>query len=189
MTNVAFFGGSFNPPHVAHVLAAAYLRGVAAFDRVLVVPVFAHAFDKPLADYEHRVRMCELALGFMHDVDVSREEQSLATPSLTLRTLESLVTKHPDWRFRLVIGADVLADVHKWHAFDRVSALAPPYVLGRAGVRDAGAPPPILPDVSSTRVRQLLGRRTDGQAELRSLVPAKVLDYIDHHGLYAARGD
>lgn len=186
MTNVAFFGGSFNPPHVAHVMAAAYLRGVVGFDQVLVVPVFAHAFDKPLVDYDHRVRMCELSLRFLDGVSVSREEERLSRPSLTLRTLESLSSKHPEWRLRLIIGADVLLDAPKWHAFDRVCAIAPPLVLGRVGVEHEGAPPPILPDVSSTKIRGLLARRGSPEAdrELAALVPRPVLDYMDQHGLY-----
>jgi nicotinate-nucleotide adenylyltransferase len=184
--NVAFFGGSFNPPHAAHVLAAAYLRIVVGFDLVLVVPVFAHAFDKRLEAFEHRVRMCEAAFSAIAGVEVSREEERLETPSLTLRTLQSLAAKQPDWRLRLVIGADVLPETNKWHAFDQVSALAPPFVLGRVGATDPNAPAPVLPGISSTRVRTLLSLRDDESAkgELASLVPQDVLDYVRRHDLY-----
>ena len=58
---VAIFGGSFNPPHVAHALAVVYALSVAPIDEVLVVPVFRHPFSKELAPFEDRVRMCELA--------------------------------------------------------------------------------------------------------------------------------
>jgi nicotinate-nucleotide adenylyltransferase len=186
MSDVAFFGGSFNPPHVAHVLATAYLRSVLGLPKVLVVPVFAHAFDKPLAGYEHRVRMCELAFSFASGVEVSREEEQLGTPSRTLRTLESIQARHPEWRLRLVIGADVLFETHKWHGFARIAEIAPPLVLGRAGVSHPDAPVPILPDVSSTRVRRLLAQRADpgAESELEALVPRAVLEYIERAGLY-----
>lgn len=183
---VAFYGGSFNPPHVAHVLAATYLLSACGFERVLVVPVFSHAFDKRLASFEHRVTMCERAMAWIPGVEVSRVEERLETPSYTLNTLRALVAERPDARFRLVIGADVLGETDKWRAFDQVSAIAPPFVLGRVGVDRPGAPPAVLPDVSSTRVRELCGRRgaPDVDRELQRMVPSRVLAYIDEHGLY-----
>src|SRR5688572_21772618 len=114
--DVAFYGGSFDPPHVAHVLAASYVLATGAFERVLVVPVPAHALDKRLAPFEDRVEMCELALGWLPGVEVSRIEQSLPLPSRTLYTLKALKSAHPDWSLRLVIGADVLLETQKWHA-------------------------------------------------------------------------
>ncbi len=182
---VAFYGGSFNPPHVAHVLAAAYLRGVCGFQRVLVVPVFSHAFDKRLVSFEHRVRMCELALGWLPGVEVSRVEAELETPSLTLRTLRHLSAKHPDFRFRLVVGSDVLFESHKWHAYDEVRKLAPPFVVGRVGFPHPDSPPPVLPDVSSTRVRELFAKGgADARRELEVYVPRAVLAYVGEQGLF-----
>ena len=49
---VAVFGGSFNPPHVAHLLAAVYALSTAPIDEVLVVPVYRHPFSKSLIDFE-----------------------------------------------------------------------------------------------------------------------------------------
>jgi nicotinate-nucleotide adenylyltransferase len=183
---VAVYGGSFDPPHVAHVLLVAYVLSVHAFERVLVVPVFAHAFDKRLTPFDHRVRMCELAMGCLSGVEVSPLEASLGAPSLTLRTLECLKHMHPDYELRLVVGADVLGEQHQWHAFDRIKDLAPLLVVGRAGIDDPTAPPPVLPDVSSTRVRALLARRAqaEARAELDLALPRAVLDYIDREGLY-----
>ncbi len=187
---VAFYGGSFNPPHVAHVLAVTYALSAGGFERVLVVPVYSHAFDKQLCPFEHRVRMCELAMGWLPGVEVSEVEASLETPSLTLRTLEHLRAAHPDYELRLMVGADVLGESDKWYAFDRIGRIAPPYVLGRVGIEHPDAPPPVVPAVSSTRVRELLSRRgaTDADAELTRLVPRAVLAYIDEHRLYGGDG-
>ena len=183
---VAFYGGSFNPVHVSHVMAATYLLSVGDFDRVLVVPVYSHAFDKQLAGFDDRVRMCELAMGWIPGVEVDRIEETLDTPSLTLRTLRALGQQHTDWKLRLVIGADVVAETEKWHAFDEVKALAPPYVLGRVGVSRPDVPPPVLPGVSSTRVRQLMARmgEADADRELAQLVPRRVLEHVRERGLY-----
>jgi nicotinate-nucleotide adenylyltransferase len=184
--NVAFYGGSFNPPHVAHVLAAAYLLSVGGFDKILVVPVFDHAFDKELAPFADRVKMTELAMAPLPGVEVSRIEESLGSPSRTLFTLRALSERHPAWRFQLVIGSDVLHETQKWHAFDEIVRLAPLFVLGRVGSPHPDAPQPILPGVSSTRVRELLGRAgdPDAHAELATVVPRSVLGFIAERALY-----
>ena len=182
---VALFGGSFNPPHVSHLLAATWALSAVPVDRVLVVPVFKHPFAKELAPFDDRLEMCRLALGWVPGVEVSDVERRLGGESLTLRTVEHLAEAQPTWRLRLLIGADVLADLPKWHRFDRIRELAPPIVLGRAGVDDARAPAAFLPQVSSTEVRAALG---NGDVEaVRGRVPAAVIDYAVRCGLYQQR--
>jgi nicotinate-nucleotide adenylyltransferase len=184
--HVAFYGGSFNPPHVAHVLATTYLLSCFDVDRVMVVPVFEHALDKDLAPFEDRARMCELAFGWIPGVEVSRVEALLEPPNYTLNTLEWLKRERPDDRFSLVVGSDVLFERHKWHAFDRVAELAPPIVLGRLGFEHPEAPVPVLPEVSSSHVRELLGSAPtrEVERELAVTLPRKVLAYARQHELY-----
>jgi nicotinate-nucleotide adenylyltransferase len=187
--SVAIYGGSFDPPHISHVLAAVYALKVGGFEQVLVVPVYEHAFQKRLSSFEHRERMCELAFAGITGVEVSTVERELATPSLTLRTLEHLAALHPDWAMRLLVGSDVLTDTVKWHAFERVAELAPPYIVARPGYEHPDAASALLPDVSSTRIRVALARRehatqfADGGL-LESSVPSAVLGYVDAHRLY-----
>jgi nicotinate-nucleotide adenylyltransferase len=203
-TRVAIFGGSFNPPHVGHVLGVIYVLSMAPVDEVLIVPVYQHPFAKHLTPFAERMEMCRLALGWLPRVSLSAIEEELGGESLTLRTLEHLAATHPDWSLRLLVGADVLGDLPKWHRWDRISALAPPLVLSRNGVtmgsapiqaREAdiawvgaageGAPDPVLPRVSSTEIRDAL---MAGDIEaVRGLVPAPVLDHIVARGLYGVR--
>ncbi|WP_437592612.1 nicotinate (nicotinamide) nucleotide adenylyltransferase [Sorangium sp. So ce1000] len=197
---VAIFGGSFNPPHVAHVLAATYALSVAPIDEVLVVPVYRHPFSKELVPFEHRLAMCHLALGWLPRVSVSPVERDLGGESLTLRTLEHLAAAHPDWAMRLLVGADVLPDLPRWHRFDRIEQLAPPIVLGRSGVvasaaerLEAGAADPRshlrpadvqLPRISSSDIRRAFA---DGDLEaVHQRVPRAVLDYVLAHRLYGS---
>ncbi len=185
--HVAIYGGSFDPPHVAHALAVAYLLVVGRFERVVVVPVHSHAFDKSLAPFDDRVRMCELALAFTTRVEVSRVEERLEPPSYTLHTVQQLAREHPAWRLRLVVGADVLGETPRWHQFSRLVELAPLYVLGRQGFPHPEAPPPVLPEVSSTEIRALLARPPSPEVDrlLGALVPAAVLDHVRARRLYA----
>jgi nicotinate-nucleotide adenylyltransferase len=180
---VAFFGGSFNPPHVAHVLAVAYALTTEEIDRVLVVPTYRHPFAKTLAPYEDRVLMCRLSMAWMPNVEVSRVEEELGGDGKTLLTLERLASQHPDWKMRLLIGADLLSEAPRWYRFDAVSALAPPLVLGRHGATAAGAPTPILPAISSTEVRAMIA--AGAWEEVGHLVPREVVALVRARGLYA----
>jgi nicotinate-nucleotide adenylyltransferase len=184
--NVGVFGGSFNPPHVAHVLACALVRSVEEIDRVLVVPAYKHPFGKPLAPFDDRVAMCELAVSWMQGVEVSRVEEDLGGESRTLRMLEHLTQAHSEWRLRLIIGADILADAPRWLGFEAIAKLAPPIVLGRAGADAASARgvPSLLPEVSSTRVRAAIASGSWEEAE--KVVPRSVLAYVRARGLYGA---
>ncbi|MDP8998839.1 MAG: nicotinate-nicotinamide nucleotide adenylyltransferase [Myxococcota bacterium] len=181
---IAVFGGSFNPPHVAHVLAGALVRSTEDVDRLLVVPTYRHPFGKPLEPFSDRLAMCELAMAWMRGVEVSRVEATLGGESRTLRTLQHLAEAYPGCSLRLVMGADVLAEAPRWFGFDEIARLAPPIVLGRVGVDVPGAGPALLPNVSSTHVRAVIARGAWSEAE--KLVPQAVLGYVRARGLYGA---
>ncbi|MDP3274323.1 MAG: nicotinate (nicotinamide) nucleotide adenylyltransferase [Deltaproteobacteria bacterium] len=180
MTRVAVFGGSFNPPHVSHVLAACYVLATQPVDRVLVVPAFSHPFGKNLLPFEHRVAMCELAFADLARVQVSTLEQSLGQDSRTLFMLQALQKAHPHDTLRLIVGSDILLEAHKWFAWDQVIALAPLIVLGREGHPAPGAPAPVLPELASRDLRARLARGED----VADLLPRAVREYISTHGLY-----
>jgi nicotinate-nucleotide adenylyltransferase len=195
---IALFGGSFNPPHVAHQLVALYVLETCAIDELWFVPTFTHAFGKPLAPFSDRVAMCELATAPLGPrVRVMRvEEEVAARPDLvagrTLDLLTYLGEVRPEARFRLVIGADILAEAAKWHRWADVVAKAPPIVVGRPGYPSQGLE---LVDISATRVRALAKHLTlaergtlasgqDAAPELATLLPRAVLWYIARSGLY-----
>jgi nicotinate-nucleotide adenylyltransferase len=165
------------------VLAVAYVLSTAEIDRVLVVPTFQHPFAKALAPYDDRVTMCELAMGWMPNVEVSRVEAELGGESKTLRTLEHLQATHPTWKMRLLMGSDLLAEAPRWFRFDAIRAIAPPLVLGRQGFPSSDAPLAVLPELSSTDVRAKIA---EGRwEELASLLPRTVAEHVRAKRLYA----
>lgn len=185
-TPVGLFGGSFNPPHVGHVLSVAYVLSTRQVEHVVVVPVFEHALRKSLAPFEHRLEMARRAFGWLPEVEVSPIEARLGAPSRTLSTILALQTEHPEWDLRLMVGSDILAELHQWHAFTEIERLAPPLVLQRAGATEAASGPAVLPRVSSTEVRQLLAAAVPASSlELQALVPRAVLEYVLEQRLYA----
>jgi nicotinate-nucleotide adenylyltransferase len=185
---VALFGGSFNPPHVAHQMAALYVLETAPVDEIWLIPAFRHAYGKALAPFEHRLAMCELAARPLGPrARVSGVERELGDESRTLRTVRLLQARFPTSAFSLVIGADLLPEVPAWYGGVELQQTVPFIVVGRAGAGGVGAAAGqghgvALPEISSTQVRAALGaaRSVDG------LVPRAVLDYIYGHDLYKA---
>jgi nicotinate-nucleotide adenylyltransferase len=93
---VAFFGGSFNPPHVAHQLVALYVLETAAVDELWMVPCLKHPFDKALAPFPQRLRMCELAAAALGPrARVSDIEGRLGGESRTLADHQGLAHRAP----------------------------------------------------------------------------------------------
>jgi nicotinate-nucleotide adenylyltransferase len=179
---IALYGGSFNPPHVAHQLAALYVLETAPIDAVWLVPTFRHPFDKALLEFDHRLRMCELlAAPLGARVAVSDIERTLGGESRTLRTLRRLEADHPDHRFRLVIGSDLVPELASWYGVEQIEQAAPFLVVGRAGSTGAGQV--AMPAVSSTAIRAALA----AGASVEGLLPRAVAGYIYEHGLYGAR--
>ena len=183
---MAVYGGSFDPPHAAHYLLASYALAVAGFERVLVVPVLEHPFDKPLCPFEERLELCRRCFAELPRVEVSGIEAELPRPSYTLRLLERLQSDRPGVPLRLIVGSDVLGETSRWHDFERVTRLAPPFVINRRGFERPELGPALLPEVSSTQVRALLARRgePDAESELSWLLPARVRERIAERGLY-----
>ncbi len=180
---VAVYGGSFDPPHLGHVLSVAWALSAAEVDEAWVIPTWKHAFDKAhRASFEQRMVMCELAFAPFRKVAVSDVERRLGGVSRTLHTLEALRREHPDASFRLVIGADVLPTTDRWHQWDEVARLAPPLVIGREGYPVPEGCPVSIPNVSSTAIRAAL----DSRADLAGLLPRTVIEYIRVNGLYAS---
>jgi nicotinate-nucleotide adenylyltransferase len=181
--SVAFgvFGGSFDPPHLAHGLFASYALAAFELERVLIVPTYAHAFGKPLSPFDDRLRMCELAFADLRRVEICSIERELPAPSLTLHTLEALSARYPSVQLRLLIGSDVSHETGAWHNFARIEELAPPLIIERQGNLRHAATSPALPDISSTEVRR---RLREGEPTAGLLSPA-VARYALSRGLYA----
>jgi nicotinate-nucleotide adenylyltransferase len=184
---VALLGGSFNPPHVAHVMAAYWVLATQPVAELWLLPSYRHPFGKPLAPFDDRVRMCELAAAAVRGVRVCAAEAELAGDPLvgkTVRILEHLSAKHPDLEFAWVVGSDILEETDKWYRWDRVRELARILPVGRPGhpAGEGEAARVLMPDVSSSEIRARLERGEDVSA----LVPSAVLEYVRSRGLYAA---
>lgn len=180
---LGIFGGTFDPPHLAHAMACLWALETGQVDRVLIIPVWQHAFGKqPRADFEHRLEMCRLTVASLsHYVEVSDIEKRRGGTSYMADTLEHLAEERPGDTFRLLIGSDVAKDLDAWKAPARVRELAPLLEIPRP---IAGEDRPFaLPDISSTAIREAL--RTGKGVEL--LVGKRIREYIEKNGLYSSK--
>jgi nicotinate-nucleotide adenylyltransferase len=178
---IALFGGSFDPPHVGHLLAAAYVLATEPVGELWLVPVHQHPFAKKLAaPFAHRVELCEAMIddAGLHRARVSRIEAELGGEVRTVDLLEHLRRTHPEHSFALVVGSDLASERAQWKRFDRVAQLARIIELRRGGF--GGGLGVVLPEVSSTQVRSVLASGGDAS----SLVPRAVLERIRAAGTY-----
>jgi nicotinate-nucleotide adenylyltransferase len=175
---VALFGGSFNPPHVAHQLVALYVLETQPVDELWMIPCFQHPFEKSLQPFADRLEMCRRAAdGLGGRVRVSEVEAELGGESRTLRTVQALQAAHPGHQFSLIIGSDLQPETGSWYRADELQRLVPFVVVGRGG----HAPGEVtMPEISSSDVR----RRLREALPVDHLVPRRVLDYIQERGLY-----
>lgn len=185
--NVALFGGSFNPPHTGHQMACLYLVEAEAFDRVWLVPTYRHAFGKPLVPFPHRAAMCALvARPFGGRVTVCEVEQNLdaGEGNRTIDTVRHLKAHHPEERFTLVVGSDILEETASWKDFDGLTDEVAFLVLRRTGFEPVPTKHRLsalaFPEVSSTAIRE----RCASARGVQGLVPASVAAYLDDHRLY-----
>lgn len=182
--NVAFYGGSFDPPHLGHVMVVSHLLlNDPSVDKVLVVPCFQQE-GKALQDYERRFAMCIHAFDWLPRVLVSDIEQRLGGESITLRTMQEIKKECPLWNLRFVMGTDLLDSCRSWDGWDELEKIAPPMPIGRAGISPVreGDPTPIAPLVSSTIVRKAL--ESGDYAAAERYLPVGVLRIIADYGLY-----
>jgi nicotinate-nucleotide adenylyltransferase len=182
---VAIYGGSFDPPHLGHVLSVAWALSAAELDALWIVPTWQHVFNKQHgAPFEERQTMCELAFAPFRDVQVSDIERRLGGVSRTLETLDALEKGNPDTLFRLLIGADVLPTTDRWYRWDEVVKIAPPLVIGRQGYPVPEGCPISIPNINSTDIRTGLRNAAD----IGGLVPSAVIEHIRSRELYQGEG-
>ncbi|MBS2024696.1 MAG: nicotinate (nicotinamide) nucleotide adenylyltransferase [Deltaproteobacteria bacterium] len=179
---IALFGGSFDPPHVGHVLAMAYVLATEPVDELWMLPVFGHPLAKQLtATFEQRVELCQRAIDSagLARAKVSLVEAELRGEGRTVDLLEHLHAQRPEVKWALVMGSDLLNEKHLWKRFERIEELARIIEIQRQG-HERGDGAALLPEVSSTEVRQRLREGNDAHR----LVPRAVLQAIRAQGSY-----
>jgi nicotinate-nucleotide adenylyltransferase len=177
---VGLLGGSFDPPHVCHVLMATWGLCQSGVDEVWFVPTFVHPFGKALTDFGQRCEMLGAAIEHLGPrARIEPIESELGGVSYTVRTVDALSGRDPGTRWRWIGGADTWNARESWREWERLETMIEPMIVGREG-SPSPADAPILPDISSTDIRS---RVQDGR-DISGLVAEEVGAFIRDRGLY-----
>jgi nicotinate-nucleotide adenylyltransferase len=181
---IALFGGSFNPPHVCHLMICYYVLETTDVDKVWLIPCYQHAFDKELVAFHHRFNMCSLAVEiFNKRVEVSNVEEEQKGISWTIDTVRYLKELYPDVEFEWIVGSDVTREFTSWKDFDLLQKMITFRIIPRNGYLGdikEGGPGIFFPNISSTLIRN----RIKKGLSISHLVPKSVEKYIREHRLY-----
>jgi nicotinate-nucleotide adenylyltransferase len=198
VARIGLLGGTFNPPHVGHLVCAQEAQSQLGLDRVVFVPVHSPPhkeveFDPGVAP---RVELCRRAVLGDPRFEVSTIESDVPGPSYTVDTLRKLHERSPEQELTFILGGDQACELRAWREPEGVLALACLGIAEREAVRRddirsqldglRGVPERLrffdMPrlDISSTLIR----RRVAAGRPIRYLVPDAVADAVQRTGIY-----
>jgi len=189
---IGVFGGTFDPPHVGHLLLATDAREALNLDRLIFIPAGAQPFKvdtPPVASPRDRLEMVRLAIADDANYAVDDAEISRKGLSYTVDTLEHLAERNAGAELFFLLGQDSLAGFPKWRNPARIQELATLALMMRAGAPDVGdwrnAEGVVMVsarrvDVSSTEIRE----RLRAGKSIKGFVPESVEQFIEARGLY-----
>ena len=188
---LGILGGTFDPPHVGHLLVAEDAFAALELDRLVWVPASTQPLkaDRPAAPAEHRLAMVRAMVADDPRFEVSPVEVERGGLSFTVDTVRHFSAQYPSAALFLLLGSDAMASFAQWRDPAAVARLAQPVVLQRAGSHEAiGGVEGVTPlrletrrvDVSSTEIRE----RVRQGLPVRGFVTDAVAAVIARHGLY-----
>lgn len=185
---IGILGGSFNPPHIGHILVAQQVLDFTDLSEVWFLPAYKHTFDKPLAPFSDRVAMTKLIK--LPKTRVSTLEIDHKLDGNTINLLPVLTQNYPKDKFTFIIGSDQLPLFSKWGKWQELLQKLPFLVVERAGY----ALQPlyegmkvlkheffITTNISSSMVRGRIKR----WLPISHLVEDEVEEYIVNNSLYS----
>lgn len=182
---LGLFGGTFDPPHIGHLIVAQDALAALAVERIVFIPAALppHKRDREVTPAALRLAMLRAATAGNPHFEVDPLELEREGPSYTVDTLRAWARRQPDARLVLIMGADQYAELDGWKEPEAVRRLAEIAVLAR-GDETAAGPATVVGvrriDVSSTEIRARVG---EGRS-IRYLVPPAVEALIREQALY-----
>lgn len=184
---VGILGGTFNPPHVGHLIIADQVCQQLDLDKLYFMPSAnpPHRDEKRAIDAAYRLEMVETAIQNNPYFAIERNEIDRGGKSFTYDTMVQLVEQHPDTDYYFVIGGDMVEYLPKWYKIDKLINLIQFVGVNRPGYATMTDYPIIwvdvpLVDISSTMLREKLKMN----CSVRYLIPDQTLEYIHEKGLY-----
>jgi nicotinate-nucleotide adenylyltransferase len=188
---LGLFGGTFDPPHIGHLIVAQDALEALRLDRILFIPAGLppHKVGRPITPAATRLAMLQAAVAHDPRFGIETLELERAGPSFTVDTVQALTTKYPGAELFLLMGADQAREFDTWREPERLAAMATLVVLSRSGLAETPDDPGFRGryvkvtriDISSTAVRS----QAAAGRSVRYLVPPSVEAYIGANGVYS----
>ena len=188
-TRVGVMGGTFDPIHHGHLVAASEVAQSFELDEVIFVPTGESWQKGPVSPSEHRYLMTVVATASNPQFTTSRVDIDRGGPTYTIDTLRDIHAERPDAELFFITGADAIAQILSWHNVGELWELAHFVAVSRPGheLSVSGLP---TADVSLLEVPALAISSTDCRSRVSRgypvwyLVPDGVVQYISKHHLY-----
>ena len=186
MKDIGILGGTFDPPHIGHLIIAEEVRERISLEEIWFIPSYKPPHKRnAISTVEDRLNMVSLSLEsnpyfFMNPIETKQQR-----PSYTIDTMEELTKQYPDVNFHFIIGADMVDYLSHWKDIDRLLELVTFVGVKRAGYTLQTAYPvkevevPMI-NISSTMIRSKIMKRRS----VRYLLPDNVDTYIKEQNLY-----
>ena len=190
--NLGIFGGTFNPPHMGHVIVAEQVRIQFVLDKILFIPSYISPHKREGEEQlsRHRFAMTSLTVHDNQWFDCTDIEITKPAPSYTIDTLKELKQLYPQDELFLIVGADNYREFQTWKEPENILEMVTLIVMNRPHYpMEVNEHVPsekvifsIVPDIgiSSSDIREKIHH---GES-IRYLVPDRVLQYIEEHKLY-----
>ncbi|MBI4546345.1 MAG: nicotinate-nucleotide adenylyltransferase [Ignavibacteriae bacterium] len=190
--NLGIFGGTFNPPHMGHLIVAESVRDQLHFDKILFIPSATppNKNDPAMPDGARRLEMTQLAIDGNSDFEVSDIEIRRRGISYSVDTMKALTELYPKASLSLIIGADNFLEFQTWKSPNEILTLAEVVVISRPGFDAHSVKSELARLVRFVNVPQIgisgtdIRRRAKLGRSIRYLVPQQVEEYIMFHSLY-----
>lgn len=182
-------GGTFDPIHFGHLVAASEVAHAFDLAKVIFVPTGEPWQKQTLTPATHRLKMTELAIAGNSHFDISTVDIDRNGPTYTIDTLRDIRAMHPEADLYFITGADAISQIMSWKSIDELWPLAKFVGVTRPG-HDLNVPKMAQADVSILEIPALAISSTDIRARVKSgkpveyLLPDAVIDYIHENKLY-----
>ena len=184
---VGILGGTFNPPHLGHLIIAEQVKSQLNLDEVMFIPDYQppHIDKKTAISAEKRLKMVKLSTMDEPGFKVSDIELRRKGVSYTIDTIKELKLKNPEVDYYFIIGGDMVEYLPKWHRIEELIKLVKFVGVGRPGHSKESKYPIMWVDVPMTDISSTLVRRNVKQGcSIKYLVTPEVENYIHEEGLY-----
>lgn len=184
---VGILGGTFNPPHIAHLVIADQVCQQLGLDKVFFMPaaIPPHVDEKKTIDAKHRLTMVKKAIQDNPKFDVETIEIERGGKSYTYDTMVELTEQNPDTEYYFIIGTDMVNYLPKWYKIDELQQLVQFVGVKRPGYIIDSVYPIISVDVPEIEISSsILRRKLATNCSVNYLIPPNVLEYIHQEGLY-----